>query len=651
MLVAGVQSSLANELVVLSCSTSEDGEIEVRISLAAAQRRSELGSNRVDDTALVALDGESREQHTHIHNLEVKCDDSGMAVNLEFNAPFSGVVYSKGHFDNPKCRYVKGGSNRNSYTFLIPLDDCGTTSSCRLCNSVDNIIVIQTDDTVQEIWDAARKISCASTGNKKRVHFRPFVVDMLEVVSVPVPNGLIDCWMDIQRGKYPNTSPIEEIIKIGETLTVLVYIKDEQRQHDIRVRDCWAYDGEDYDSPDTHKLQLTDNQGCPIKKKLITTWQRTQQTGKSGASLIAYTSLSAFKFPDKMQVYLTCNIEWSEFLATNPVVPGSITGTSRFFCEAVGLKRGFKLSLICFGECEGRCGGEPSIPISTVVPPTPVTRPTPPPRPVCYPGSKNPACPQTTTYLPPVTTTEPPLRCYPGNPEPRCPKPVTQPPLRYVHKLLPSLHLDAIQETQILDVPKQLPNLHLDATLEIRTQDVPKPLPNLHLNVTQEIQTLDAPKRPPNLHFAATQEIQILDVLKLLPSLHLDATQEVRIQDVPKLLPNPHLDVTQEIRIQDVPKLLPCLHLDVTQGIQIQDVPKQLPSLHLDVTQEIRILDVPKPPLSLHLNVIQEILILDVQNQLPNLHLDVIQETRIQDVPKLQHFPLPTYLQLQQKLR
>jgi hypothetical protein len=59
------------------------------------------------------------------------------------------------------------------------------------------------------------------------------------------------------------TAPISEIIKIGETLTILVYIKDNENQYDIRVRDCWAYDGEDYESPDTHKLQLTDTEGCP----------------------------------------------------------------------------------------------------------------------------------------------------------------------------------------------------------------------------------------------------------------------------------------------------------------------------------------------------------------------------------------------------
>jgi hypothetical protein len=36
--------------------------------------------------------------------LDVTCEKSGMAVSLEFSAPFNGVIFSKGHFSNPACR-------------------------------------------------------------------------------------------------------------------------------------------------------------------------------------------------------------------------------------------------------------------------------------------------------------------------------------------------------------------------------------------------------------------------------------------------------------------------------------------------------------------------------------------------------------------
>jgi len=38
-----------------------------------------------------------------ITGLDVTCEKSGMTVNLQFSAPFNGVVFSKGHFSNPAC--------------------------------------------------------------------------------------------------------------------------------------------------------------------------------------------------------------------------------------------------------------------------------------------------------------------------------------------------------------------------------------------------------------------------------------------------------------------------------------------------------------------------------------------------------------------
>lgn len=106
---------------------------------------------------------------------------------------------------NKYFRYVNAGGNDNVYTFIVPIRGCGSRPSCSICGSVDNILIIQTDDDVQEIWDSARKITCeTSVGGDKTVIFKPFVVDMLEVVNVPTQKGAVDCWMDIQSGSYPN---------------------------------------------------------------------------------------------------------------------------------------------------------------------------------------------------------------------------------------------------------------------------------------------------------------------------------------------------------------------------------------------------------------------------------------------------------------
>lgn len=134
-------------------------------------------------------------------------------------------------------------------------------------------------------------------------------VDMLEVVNVPTATGGVECWMDIQIGQYPKVNPIPDRIKIGETLSVLVYLKDPLKEYDIFVKDCYAYDNEDYASKTTGKLQLSDSNGCSRKKKLFGGWTKTTDTGNSGATRVIHNTLYAFKFPDKAQVYLKCDIE------------------------------------------------------------------------------------------------------------------------------------------------------------------------------------------------------------------------------------------------------------------------------------------------------------------------------------------------------
>ena len=39
-----------------------------------------------------------------ISKMEVQCAKSGMAVDVEFDQPFDGIIFSKGHFSDPACR-------------------------------------------------------------------------------------------------------------------------------------------------------------------------------------------------------------------------------------------------------------------------------------------------------------------------------------------------------------------------------------------------------------------------------------------------------------------------------------------------------------------------------------------------------------------
>ena len=155
---------------------------------------------------------------------------------------------------------------------------------------------------------------------------------MLDVISTPMndlrDNHQVSCWMDITRGQFPNSKPIEGPVKVGENLTMAIYIKDKKESTDIRVKDCYAYDAREDavrgGQPITI-MMLTSDQGCPLNNKVMDFWKTTTATGSSGASVVAYTTISAFKFPEKESVFLTCNVE----LCTNGCLTFCNDDTSR----------------------------------------------------------------------------------------------------------------------------------------------------------------------------------------------------------------------------------------------------------------------------------------------------------------------------------
>ena len=220
--------------------------------------------------------------------------------------------------------------NETSYSFKIPLKGCGTSKvnidieeESVDIKGFENIIVIQNNPHYQAINDSVRMIVCRYTEQPmesrleredKRVLFKPFTVDMLDVITVPMSglrdNHQVSCWMDITRGHFPDSKPIDGPVKVGENLTMAIYIKDKRETTDLRVKDCFAYDSrEDAVRGGKPIIMLTSDQGCPLNHKLIDYWKTTTSTGSSGASVVAFTTISAFKFPEKENVFLSCNVE------------------------------------------------------------------------------------------------------------------------------------------------------------------------------------------------------------------------------------------------------------------------------------------------------------------------------------------------------
>ncbi|XP_064457113.1 uncharacterized protein LOC135367949 [Ornithodoros turicata] len=250
-----------------------------------------------------------------IVHLDVKCEKNLMKVVVEFDKPFHGLIFSKGHYSYGNCVHLPAGSGRKTVYFDVSINSCGTIGNAQnglyghdggnsgTGSFFENTIIIQYDPQVQEVWDQARKLRCTWHNNyEKAVTFRPFPVDMLDVVRADFAGDNVGCWMQIQAGKGPWASEVAGIVKIGQTMTMVLAIKDDENKFDMLVRNCIAHDGQ------RAPIELVDSHGCVVRPKLMSRFNKIRNFGSS-ATVLSYAHFQAFKFPDTMEVHFQCTIQ------------------------------------------------------------------------------------------------------------------------------------------------------------------------------------------------------------------------------------------------------------------------------------------------------------------------------------------------------
>lgn len=243
---------------------------------------------------------------------------------------------------------------------------------------LSNVVVIQNDESIQEIWDIARLIKCNWVETfVKKISFNSFSVGMLNAEEIEFSGGdTLDCWMDIQLGAYPTTKEITSMVPIGETLSLLIFLRDKEENYDVAVKDCYAYSSPTKDD-ESQRVLLTNENGCVVKEKLISKFQKVREDDVEGSILVSHATLSAFKFPDFVEVYISCNME------------------------------------ICKGGCEETCVSEPTEsprsgsthfgePVYTEAPKR------------CFPESTDPSCSREATPIPKIN------KCVHGSTDPSC---------------------------------------------------------------------------------------------------------------------------------------------------------------------------------------------------------------------------------------
>ncbi|XP_055353531.1 uncharacterized protein LOC129599340 [Paramacrobiotus metropolitanus] len=243
-------------------------------------------------------------------NIQAECfNPQFIKVSLDFDRDFQGIIYTKGHFADATCAFAKEDYPAKSYNFTVPTEACGSLDNHAETNAsiTEATLIIQNDPLFQDASDVARRIRCAwSDRFDKIISSRGFRVGSLAENTMDYSADAVSVWMDLRMGKDPfqGTPVTNGVVRLGSDMTIVVYIKSKiEKGLDVVIRDCVANDAKKH-----QQIQLTDENGCVVQKKLMTPFTITDRVGQSGASRIAYAMLKSFKFPDSLDVNIICNV-------------------------------------------------------------------------------------------------------------------------------------------------------------------------------------------------------------------------------------------------------------------------------------------------------------------------------------------------------
>ena len=85
----------------------------------------------------------------------------------------------------------------------------------------------------------------------------------------------------MQVGKGPHANEVTGIVKIGQTMTMVLGVKDDENKFDMMVRNCVAHDGQR--SP----IQLVDEKGCVARPKIMSPFKKLKNFDAT-ANVLSY---------------------------------------------------------------------------------------------------------------------------------------------------------------------------------------------------------------------------------------------------------------------------------------------------------------------------------------------------------------------------
>ncbi|XP_063538367.1 cuticlin-3 [Cydia strobilella] len=251
-----------------------------------------------------------RTNGSRVQYIEAECQDDFMKIRVGFNGSFAGLVYSAGYSYDPDCMYING-SGRDYYEFYIQLNRCGTlgrnsqhddSRKHPTKNLMWNTITVQYNPLIEEELDEHFKVTCEYGYDFWKTVTFPFL-DVEVATGNPVVFTLQppECYMEIRAGYGASGARVSGPVRVGDPLTLLIYMRSTYDGFDIVVNDCFAHNGA------TKRIQLIDEHGCPVDDKLISRFRGSwSEAGVFETQVFAY--MKTFRFTGSPALYIECDV-------------------------------------------------------------------------------------------------------------------------------------------------------------------------------------------------------------------------------------------------------------------------------------------------------------------------------------------------------
>ncbi|XP_018325042.1 uncharacterized protein LOC108736926 [Agrilus planipennis] len=300
----------------------EDSSAPGYLSLPSLQTRQATAVSAASAPSATALDWQHpieawerdyrrfRWNNTRVQHIEAECQDDYMKIRIGFNGTFTGLVYSAGYAYDPDCMYING-TGRDYYEFYIQLNRCGTLGKnthnednrkSPTKNFMWNTVTVQYNPLIEEEFDEHFKVTCEYGYDFWKTVTFPFL-DVEVATGNPVVFTLTppECYMEIRYGYGVSGNRVTGPVRVGDPLTLIIYMRSKYDGFDIVVNDCYAHNGA------TKKIQLIDEYGCPVDDKLISRFRGSwSDSGVYETQVFAY--MKTFRFTGSPALYIECDV-------------------------------------------------------------------------------------------------------------------------------------------------------------------------------------------------------------------------------------------------------------------------------------------------------------------------------------------------------